>query len=124
MATPPIAAVAQMQIPSLLPVARLTAFPAAADSTPVLKLWPMQTVEATLVIRPMPIAEIKRGTGEGVGLEGSPDWIGQVSAGSHDNRQIARSGDVESELIGPHPEAAVTGLNLRIPQLATNAGQR
>ena len=115
MAAPPIAAVAQMQIPSLLPVARLTAFPAAADSTPVLKLWPMQTVEATLVIRPMPIAEIKRGTGEGVGLEGSPDWIGQGGRAFHHNGQIARSGDVESELIAPDAEAAVPGLNLRIP---------
>ena len=84
----------------------------------------MKTVEATLVIRPMRIAEIKRATGEGVGLEGSPDWIGQVSAGFHYNGQIARSGDVESELIGPHAEAAVTGLNLRIPQLATNADLR
>src|SRR5262245_44385378 len=88
------------------------------------RLWPMQAIEATGVICPMRVAKINRGTGEGVGLEGSPDRIRQVSAGLHYNGQIARSGDVESELIGPHAEAAVTSLNLRIPQLARNAGQR
>ena len=94
------------------------------DPVPRLRLWPTEAVKATPVIHPMRIAEIKQGAGKGVGLEGSPDWIGQVSASLHYNGQIARSGDVESELIGPHTEAAVTGLNTRIPQLARNADLR
>ena len=84
----------------------------------------MQAVEAALVIRPIRIGEIKRGAGEGVGLEASPDWVGNVSTGFYYDGQIARSGDIESELIGSHAEAVVSDLNLRIPQLTVNAYER
>ena len=72
------------------------------------------------VIRPRRIAEIERTIGEGdVGYR-SPDGIGQIGASFDRDGNIGRAGDGETELIALYSEAAVAGLDTRIPQHGRN----
>ncbi len=69
-------------------------------------------------------AEIIGAVGEGEGLQGSPDGFGEVVRGLDDDGDVGRAGDVESELIGPHAEAAVANYRpwafVRQPRQAKN----
>ena len=56
-----------------------------------------EAVETGGIIRPLGIAEIGRAAGEGVGSHRSPDGIGQIRGGFHDDDQAVGSGDGEAE---------------------------
>ena len=75
-----------------------------------LPLWRSDAVEARRIIRPVRIAEIERVAGEGVGLQRRPGGTGRIRAGFHHDDHVAGPGDVEAELIGPHPKAVIAGL--------------
>src|SRR5689334_913280 len=75
-----------------------------------------EAVEAADMIRPLGIAERGRAAGEGVGSHRSPDGIGQVRGGFHDDDQAAGSGNSEAELTGPHAEGGIAGQHLWIPE--------
>ncbi len=59
-------------------------------------------------IRPLRIAEIKRAVGDRVEQEWNPNGIGQIRAGFHNDRNIRRPGDGETELIALHPQIRVS----------------
>ena len=93
--------------PSPLPLGEGELFPVSR---------PTEAVEAGGMIRPLRIAEIHRVGGERVGLQRSPDGIGQIRASIHGHVHTACPTDVESKLIRPHAEAGIVGNDLRFPQ--------
>ena len=64
-----------------------------------------QPVETTAIIRPPRVAEMDGTVGEGAGLQGNPDGIGQVGAGFNHDGNVRCAGDVEAEAICSHTGA-------------------
>ena len=87
---------------------------------------PSQAVEPCGIIRPLRVAKIKSAASEGVGLHGGPFRISQIRRGFDNNGEVCGPGDGETELVGSHAKAGVTGQDQRRgqrPQCCRNTAE-
>ena len=83
-----------------------------------------QAIETGGMIRPLRIAEVGRAIGERVGSHRRPDGLGKIRAGFYHDNPAARPVDAEPELIRPHSEAGVVGLDQRLPKRGRTSSNR
>ena len=83
-----------------------------------------QAINASGIIRPMAVVEIRGTAGKDVGCRWSPEGIGQAGVGFDHDDEIAGPADGKAELSVLHAKGRISGQYYGIPEEGAPAAKR